>query len=272
MPAPVALWRLVHPFPSIAVAALTAALVPFAGGADRAARAAQLGIGMLLYQFAIGAANDLADIDLDRRSKPWKPLARGALSARTVRLVATGAAAGGMALTSTLDLGPWLIGIAGLACGLVYDLSLKRTAFAFLPLAVAVPLIPAWVWSAAGEWDGLLWAAMPAGMLLGCAIYLVNQAPGAADERTAGVDGLAQRLGARRAALAGIAAFGLAASVATVTLAFAGEGGRALLCALVAVVAMLLVPRAARFFGRDGLFGVFVASGAALALVYLSAL
>jgi len=272
MPALVAMWRLVHPFPSIVVAALTAALVPFAGGSDRVGLAAQLGIGMLLFQFAIGAANDLADIDLDRHSKPRKPLARGTLSPRTARVIATVAAAGGIAVTSTLDLMPWLIGIAGLTCGLVYDLSLKRTAFAFVPLAVAVPLIPVWVWAAAGEWDGLLWAALPAGMLLGCAIYLVNQVPGAADERTAGVEGFAQRLGARRASLVGIAAFGLAASVVTVTLAFAGEGGRALLCALVAVVAMLLVPRAARFFGRDGVFGVFVASGAALALVYLSAL
>jgi len=272
MSAAVAAWRLVHPFPSIAVAALTAALVPFAGGAGRGALTAQLGIGMLLYQFAIGAANDLADLDLDRQTKPWKPLARGALSPRVARAIAAAGAAGGMVATSTLELVPWLIGIAGLACGLVYDLSLKRTAFAFLPLAIAVPLIPVWVWSAADSWDGLLWAAMPAGTLLGTAIYLVNQAPAAAQERTAGVDGLAQRLGARRAALLGVAAFGLASSIAAVTLAFAGEGGRAVLCALVAVAAMLLVPRAARLFGRDGLFGLFVASGAALALVYLSAL
>ena len=176
-----------------------------------------------------------------------------------------------MAVTSTLDLVPWLIGIAGLGCGLVYDLSLKRTALAFVPLCVAVPLIPIWVWSAAGAWDALLWAALPAGGLFGFAIYLVNQVPGSASERASGVEGLAQMLGPRRSVLLGVAAFGLASSVAAVALVLAGEAGRALLVALAALVTVLLAPRSVRFFGRDGLFGVFVASGAAVALVYLSA-
>lgn len=266
-----AIARLVHPFPSLAVAALTAALVPFAAHSGEAGLATQLGIGMLLYQFAIGAANDLADLDLDRVHKPSKPLARGALPPRTARLLTILLAGGGMAVTSTLDLLPWLIGIAGLGCGLVYDLSLKRTALAFVPLCVAVPLIPIWVWSAAGEWDALLWAALPAGGLIGFAIYLGNQVPGSASERASGVEGLAQMLGPRVSVLLGVAAFGLASSVAAVALVLAGEAGRALLVALAALVTVLLAPRSVRFFGRDGLFGVFVASGAAVALVYLSA-
>ena len=68
-----------------------------------------------------------------------------------------------------------------------------------------------------------------------------------------------------------MAAFGLASSVAAVALVLAGEAGRALLVALAALVTVLLAPRSVRFFGRDGLFGVFVASGAAVALVDLSA-
>lgn len=269
--AAMALFRLVHPFPSFVVALLTAALVPIATGEASFALAAQLGVGMLLFQFAIGAANDIADVELDRAQKPWKPLARGAVSSRDARTLAAACAGFGLLITSALDLGPWLIGVGGLACGLVYDLSLKRTPFAFVPFCIAVPLIPVWVWAAADEWDPLLWWALPAGFFLGFAIYLVNQAPGAAREREAGVEGLAQILGQRASVLLGVAAFGLAASVAALALAFGGEPGRALLIALTALVAMLLAPRSVRFFGRDGLFGVVTASAAIVALVYLSA-
>ena len=86
---------------------------------------------MLLYQFALGVANDVVDVEHDLATKPWKPVARGAISRRRATLLAAGLAGAGMLITSGLDLLPWLIGVAGLGCGLVYDVQLKRTPLSF---------------------------------------------------------------------------------------------------------------------------------------------
>ncbi|MBI2765124.1 MAG: UbiA family prenyltransferase [Chloroflexi bacterium] len=250
---------------------MTAAIIPLADRDTGPRLYPQLAGGMLLFQFAIGVTNDIADTDLDRVGKPWKPLPRGLLSRRAAVLLAAAFSGAGLAVTSTLDIVPWLIGGAGLFCGLSYDLWLKRTILSWLPWSVAFPLIPAWVYSATGEWTPLLWWVFPLGLLLGLALYLANQAPDAAADSGAGVGGLAQRLGPRRSLRLGVAFFGAVASVAAVVLVAAGESGRAALVALTAALALLLVPRAARYFGRDGLFGLIAASGATIALVFLSA-
>ena len=58
-------FRLVHPFPSLLVTAVTVALLPLADRDARFALYVELGLGMLCFQFAIGAANDAADAALD---------------------------------------------------------------------------------------------------------------------------------------------------------------------------------------------------------------
>ncbi|MGH2611341.1 MAG: UbiA family prenyltransferase, partial [Tepidiformaceae bacterium] len=118
--------RVLHPFPSLLVAAVTVAIVPFADPDADVALYVVLGLGMLCYQFAIGVANDLADAATDAVSKPWKPIARGAVSRRAAVLLCAAFVGAGMLVTSGLDLWPWLVGIAGLACGLAYDMQFKR--------------------------------------------------------------------------------------------------------------------------------------------------
>jgi 4-hydroxybenzoate polyprenyltransferase len=81
---------LVHPFPSTldAVAAATIALI---AGAE-ASVAVRLALGMLGLQFAIGAANDLADASRDRVGRPDKPIPAGLVNpdhATAVLLVAS---------------------------------------------------------------------------------------------------------------------------------------------------------------------------------------
>ncbi len=262
--------RVVHPFPSVLVAAVTVAIVPFADPEAEVALYVVLGLGMLCYQFAIGVANDLADAETDAATKPWKPIARGAISRRGAVALCALFVGAAMVVTSGLDLGAWLIGIGGLACGLAYDLHFKRTRWSWAPWAVAFPLIPAWVYTAADAWDAMLWWAFPLGGLLALSLYFANQAPGAEDEAALGVSGLAQGLGERRARAWALGLFGLAASGAVMVLLFVSAGA-AVLAASAAGLTALVAPRASLVFGRDGMFGVLAVGAAALALVFLSA-
>ena len=178
------------------MAGVTLALVPFADRGASVALYVQLGLGMLLFQFAIGAVNDIADAEDDAARGRDKPIPRGLISRRTASMVAVMCLAGGLIVTSTLDLGVWFIGIAGLACGLVYDTALKRTRLSWVPLSLAIPLVPAWVFLAADAWEPLLWTAFPAGMLIGSAIHFANELPDIEPGRPAG--GAAHLAGAHR--------------------------------------------------------------------------
>ncbi|MBA4180638.1 MAG: hypothetical protein C0506_08635 [Anaerolinea sp.] len=262
--------RLVHPFPSFLVAGLTVALVRVADARAGAGLYAQLGLGMLLFQFAIGIANDVVDVEADAAAKPWKAIPRGVVSRRTATLGAAGCAGGGLLVTSTLETGPWLVGLAGLACGLSYDVYFKRTPSSWLPLAIALPLVPVWVFWAAGAWRGMLWWIFPLGAMLGLALHLANQAPDVAADRTVGVRGAAQRVGEFRARGIAVALFGVASTVAVVVLTFESRGAGSL-AAVNAVFTALLAPRATALFGRDGLFGLLAGSTVVLAVVFLGA-
>ena len=259
-----------HPFPSLLLASLTVALALLSDANASRLLVAQLGIGMLLFQFAIGITNDVADAVDDSATKPWKPIPRGAVSRERAVLYAGLCAGGGLVVTFTLPLGAWLIGLAGLSCGLAYDVVFKRTVLSWLPYAIAIPLLPAWVYVALESWSGLLWWIFPLGALLGLTIHLTNQLPDIEHDRGRGIRSAVQRAGARRSYGAALAAFGTAASIAVVTLVFR-DPGRALLAAADAAVAVAMSPRATSLFGRDGLFGLLATASAILAVVFLSA-
>ncbi len=261
--------RFVHPFPSLVVTAVTVAFAFFADHSPPVARLLELGFAMLSYQFAIGAANDLVDAADDRAAKPWKAIPRGVLSRRTAIALAAGFAGAGMVISAPLPGAPWLVGIAGLFCGLAYDVQLKRTALSWLPFAIAFPLIPVWVYLALDRWDSLLWAAFPLGALLGFALHLANQAPDVPKEPN--LRGIAHRLGTERAANLALGVFGLAGAVAVVVLLFASAPMQALLAAANVLIAGIMSRRAVATFGPDGLFGLLAASSAVLAVLFMSA-
>ena len=171
------LLRVLHPFPSVLVALLTVVLALRAGGREQPGVTALLGACMLLYQFSIGIANDLVDVDDDRTDKPWKPLAAATISRRRAFSAFLTCLMGGIAVTIRLGWQAWMIGVAGLACGLTYDIWLKRTPLSWVPFSIAFPLVPVWVSVALDSWDAILWWVFPLGFALGFAIHLANQAP-----------------------------------------------------------------------------------------------
>ncbi len=177
---------------------------------------AALAVGMLCFQFAIGLANDVVDATEDAQFKPWKAIPRGVLPRKTAVAGVAGLTGLGLVTTLGLPLGAWLIGLSGLACGLLYDVQFKRTSLSWLPLAIAIPLVPAWVYLSLGAWDQSLWWAFPIGGLLGLSLHLANQLPDV--ETGAGSRGAAGRLGARRAMAAALGCYGLAAVLASAVL------------------------------------------------------
>jgi len=203
--------RLVHPFPSLLNGLATFVLALLAGG--ELSVAARLGTAMTALQFSIGALNDLADAPRDRGRRPLKPVAEGLIRPATARLVVVVTAAGGLALAAASGPAAIVVAAGGAACGYAYDLRLSRTPWAWLPLAVALPLVPVFAWvGVAGTMPAALLVLVPIGMLAGGGLAVGNALADFEADRSAGVPSVAVRLGRRDAA--GLHALALAAAVA----------------------------------------------------------
>lgn len=189
-------FRLLHPFPSILVTVSTAGFAEMAtSGSAAPGRLALLVASVLCSQGAIGSANDVVDRDLDLVTKPWKPVARGAISVAAAARVALALSACCLVCSALLSGGALLAACCGLGCGLSYDLWLKRSAWSWLPYGLAIPTLPVWSWAAMGQFTWRLLLAYPLGLLLGLALHLANTLPDLEGDAANGVRGFAHRLG-----------------------------------------------------------------------------
>lgn len=170
-------------------------------GADPA-WSALLAVGMLGLQFCIGVVNDLADEQLDARTKPWKPIPSGLVSRRTASLVAVATGGGGLAASAIAGPVPLLLAVVMLGAGLAYDLFLKPTAWAWLCFAVAFPLLPVYAWfGAVGMLPPRAELLLPLAALAAPALQLANGLVDLESDRRGGISTLAARLGRQRAVL-----------------------------------------------------------------------
>lgn len=139
------------------------------------ANAAGLGVSMVLLQFSIGATNDVVDAPEDHGRVPPKPIASGLVGVTAGRVTAAATAIAGLAIAASFGVVPLTIAGAGLGCGLAYDLRLSRTAFSWLPLAVALPLVPVYAWyGAAGDLPQAIVPIVPMAMLAGAGLAIGN--------------------------------------------------------------------------------------------------
>ncbi len=263
--------RVVHPFPSLLNAALVLTLAVVAGAT--AATAVLLTVGMIGIQFCIGAVNDLNDVELDRRSKPWKPIPAGLLSVRTATAIA--AAAATVAVIAPLTQGPIVASMAlvMLGCGLLYDLKLKPTAWAWACFSVAFAILPIYAWyGVTATLPPLAQFVIPLAALAGPALQISNSVVDLEQDAAAGVATLATRLG-RGPSLAVVAVlliiiYGLAWTTLTVV---TGELNPAVLAAtLIAVVGLGLQSRIGVGYREVG-WSLQACGIALLALGWLSA-
>jgi len=153
-------------------------------------------------QLAIGAVNEIVDVDADAIAKPSKPIPSGLVPVShayvitaigLVLMIITSAALGPAAL---------LLSTLGTGCGLAYDLWFKRGAFSWAPYLVALPLLPIWVWTALETFDPRLLWLYPLGGLAVIGVHLAQTLPDIAGDRATGVATLTARLGEPRAMLA----------------------------------------------------------------------
>jgi 4-hydroxybenzoate polyprenyltransferase len=210
-----ALARSCHPEPTIAVTAALTALAVTTG--RDAPGILVVALAVLAGQLSIGWSNDwldaARDISAGRRDKP---IAAGAVAARTVGVSALVAAAAAVPLSLASG---WLAGtvhLIGVACGWAYNAWLKSTPLSVLPYAVAFGCAPAFVvLGLPGTPAPPAWL-VATGALMGSGAHFANVIPDLADDAAAGIRGLPHRLGALGSA---VAAAGLLGS-ASVALAF----------------------------------------------------
>lgn len=207
---------------------------------------------MTCLQFAIGAANDLADAEADA-GRPHKPIPNGLVGPGTATAVVVVAAGAGLLLAAPS--GAPLVGLAlaVLAIGLAYDLRLKGTPLAWLPWAVGIPLLPVYGWlGGSGVLPPVFLLLVPVAALEGALLALANGLADLEHDRAAGLDGAALRLGAGRTArLVLVGQVGVAV-VAPASLVAAGAGpGWALAAGLAALVPIGGAAWAARRGGGD---------------------
>jgi 4-hydroxybenzoate polyprenyltransferase len=149
-------------------------------------------------QLTIGWGNDLVDATRDRQvGRSDKPLATGELRRSTVRVCLVLAAVACLVLSLVVGWRSALVHLGlGVSSGHLYNLWLKRTAWSWLPYAVAFGTLPAVVTLAdvPHHWPPLWMMATAAA--LGVAAHILNVLPDLAADEVTGVRGLPHRLGA----------------------------------------------------------------------------
>lgn len=179
---------------------------------------------MLGIQVAIGALNDVVDAPLDAVAKPHKPVPAGLVERGAALAVAGGGAVVGLALSAISGPATLVVGAAGLALGWAYDLRLSRTWLSWLPLTLALPLLPVHAWlGTTGTVPAGLVPLGPVGVLAGAGLALANGIVDAERDAAGGRNAIVVTLGRRRAWIAHAGLLAVAASLA-LALAPGGDG------------------------------------------------
>ena len=238
-----ALIRLVHPAPTVAVVSLTAALGAIlsaqTGGSAWESRVVLVTLSVLGSQILTGALNDWADRDRDAAVQPTKPIPSGSVSPRAALTLA------GLGLlvqvAASLPLGPLPTALGLLASGsaVLYDLWLSRRAASFLPYLVSFGLLPVWIASGVGAPLERI-AAAP--LLVGpfaVAAHLANTVRDFDADARMGSGNLAQRLGRRTAfSLAWALAMAIGIGVGTAFVIGGGSDTAGLLLGAIGIAAV----------------------------------
>ena len=186
--------------------------------------ALRLALAMTALQFAIGSLNDLVDAPRDIGRNPPKPIPSGLISSRAARWIVVGFAGTGIALAAPSGIGTMAVGLAGLGCGIAYDLRLSRSAASWLPLALALPLVPVFASiGVAGRLSADALALVPLAILAGSGLAIGNALVDEPMDRDLGRRTVAVALGPRTSWL--LHAMALTLTIALLVAARMPDGG-----------------------------------------------
>ncbi|WP_421726490.1 UbiA family prenyltransferase [Bauldia sp.] len=188
----------IHLFPAVMNSAAGLAFALIASDGAMVGRAVLVAASVFLVSASVGSMNDFLDVDLDRRTKPDKPIARGDISPSTAFAISVGAGLIGVLLSLILGLPVAAVALMVLASGLAYDIWLKGTVWSWVPYAIGIPALPVWGFLAVDRFTPVLLASFPLGALIALALYLANTIPDIRGDAAYGIKGLAQRLGVAR--------------------------------------------------------------------------
>jgi 4-hydroxybenzoate polyprenyltransferase len=192
---PLVLLRASHPEPTAAVTAMITALA-VTTGRDGPGVLAVAG-AVLAGQLSIGWLNDALDAGRDTAvGRTDKPVATGAVSARTVGVAAAVAGVVCVPLSFASGLLAGTTHLVAVGAGWAYDLGLKATRWSVLPYVVCFGLLPVFVVLGLPGAPAPPWWLPAAGALLGAGAHFANVLPDLDDDAATGVRGLPHRLGA----------------------------------------------------------------------------
>ena len=201
MPSVLPFVRLVHPAPTIAVVALSAALAAILR--DQAAlalpdvRVVLTVTAVLGSQLFTGALNDWADRGRDAIAQPSKPIPTGLVTPRAALVMALLGLATQVAASLPLGSTALVVGLLASGSAAAYNLWLSRTPWSVVPYLVSFGLLPAWI--AAGVAVPIE-RVLPACVLVGpfaAAAHLANTVRDFEADAAVGSRNLAQTLGRR---------------------------------------------------------------------------
>ena len=171
-------------------------------------------LAALLTQLAISIHNDCCDIELDRRTKPWRALPRGLVTPGAARAWWMGLVVAGLLVAATLGFWPAALVALGTSAGLAYNAWFKRGPLTWLPFWIGLPALPLCAFAVVGRFDPSLGLVYLIGAPLALGIYLADTMSDIEVDSSAGVRGLAHRLGPWRARLTCWASVGAAQGLA----------------------------------------------------------
>ena len=195
--------RLVHPAPTIAVVALSAALAVIlrlqAAAPLPDLRVVLTVLAVLGSQVLTGALNDWADRHRDAVAQTSKPIPSGLVRPGEALALAAIGAVTQVAASIPLGAAALLIGLAASASAVAYNLWLSRTPWSALPYVVSFGLLPPWIAASVGvPIDRVLAASLLVGPFAAAA-HLANTLRDFDADAALGSRSLAQVLGRRRA-------------------------------------------------------------------------
>jgi 4-hydroxybenzoate polyprenyltransferase len=222
----VALARVVHPAPAIAVTVLAGVLAILLGGESGAINGLRVALVVAAVagsQVATGALNDWADRNRDAAAGRPKPIAQGLVTPGTVLALAGAGVALQVAASALVGATFALLGLVALGSAVSYDLWLSRTPASVVPYVVSFGTLPLWIATGVAVSPARVLGAMPLAALFAAAAHLANTLRDFESDRATGSRALAQLLG--RAPTRWIAlALGLAVGIGVaVALAIGGR-------------------------------------------------